>query len=151
MSARKGWAAAQLTNELPNVLYLLCTPVYLPAPPPQPSFFSFPSGLWLLWPSDTFTNQRVACANFPGQRGKKFCSRGKKNIRGQGFGRRTQDLGWPSCSLQPVQSHLFLLFKSFGRCSGFSFHPGECKKLLAQPAFCPHKYSDINIWRSFLL
>lgn len=140
MSAGKGWAAAQLTNELPHVLYLLCAPVYLPAPPPQPSFFSFPSGLRLLWPSDSFTNQRVACANFPGERGKKFCSR-KKNMWAC-FGRKTQDLGYPSCPLQSVQGHLFA---SFGRCSGFSFHPGECNKRLAQPAFCPHKYSDINI------
>lgn len=46
---------------------------------------------------------------------------------------------------------VFLLFKSFGCCFGFSFQLGECNKLLAQPVFCPHKYSDINIWRSFLL
>lgn len=71
-----------------------------------------------------------------------------KRTCGHEFGRRTQDLGYPSCPLQSVQGHLFM---SFGRCSGFSFHPGECNRLLAQPAFCPHKYSDINIWRSFLL
>lgn len=70
---------------------------------------------------------------------------GKKNIRGQGFGKENSGPGLTFMFTAANAKSSFLLFKSFGQCSGFSFHPGECKKLLAQPAFCPRKYSDINI------
>lgn len=110
MSAGKGWAAAQLTDELPNVPYLLCIYLHLHLTH-HFSLSHLGSGCFgQVTPSQI---KRLHVQTFLAREARSFAAgkttkkKKQKQTCGHGFGRRTQDLGWPSCPLQSEPSHLF--------------------------------------------